>query len=44
MADIDLNDLEPNAFNIIGDYMFGFAGVFDDNSGFALTFIRNNVI
>jgi hypothetical protein len=31
MANIDLNDFEPNAFNIIGDYMFGFTGVFDGN-------------
>lgn len=31
MADIDLSEFEPNTFNIIGDYMFGFAGEFDGN-------------
>jgi hypothetical protein len=32
MADIDLSEFSGETFNIIGDYMFNFTGVFDGNS------------
>jgi hypothetical protein len=43
MADVDLGGYAPDGFNIIGDYMFGFIGVFDGN-GHTISNFTYNVI